>query len=290
LTFPPEQTGGATGTLEMAHVLFMDIVGYSKLHMEVQRKLVKLLQEMVRNTAEFAHAHAKKKLVCLPTGDGLALVFFGDPEAPVRCAVDLGSALRHHPELKLRMGIHAGPIYRVPDINANVNVAGVGINMAQRVMDCGDEGHILVSRAVADTLSQLGKWENSLKDLGEAEVKHGVHIHVYNLHTADAGNPEPPQKLRRASSAEFASAGPAPAQPAPAAPAPVRAAIEPAVIEAMTKELAAFVGPTARILVRRAAERCGSVAELYTTLAGEIDVEKDRSSFLAGAKRRHPQI
>jgi len=209
LTSPPGQTGGVTSTLEIAHVLFMDIVGYSNLHMEVQRKLVKLLQEMVRNTAEFARAHAKKKLVCLPTGDGLALVFFGDPVAPVRCAVELGSALRKRAELKLRMGIHAGPIYRVPDINANVNIAGMGINMAQRVMDCGDEGHILVSRAVADTLSQLGKWENSLKDLGDAEVKHGVHIHVYNLHTSNAGNPELPQKLRRACATEFAAAEPA---------------------------------------------------------------------------------
>jgi len=266
--------------LEMAHVLFMDIVAYSKLTMEEQRSRVRTLQEVVRTTEEFSRAQKKDRLLCLPTGDGLALVFFGDPEAPVRCAVELGRALRSHPELKLRMGVHSGPIYRVNDINANLNVSGSGINMAQRVMDCGDEGHILVSRTVADTLSALGKWEQSLKDLGEAEVKHGVHIHIYNLHTGEAGNPDPPQKLKTAASASI----PVPAVPAPASSAG-QTAIEPAVVELVSKELAHFIGPIAKVVVKRAAGRCSSVQELYSAVAAEIENGKDRSTFLAGAKR-----
>src|SRR5208282_6611659 len=143
-----------TSMLTMGHVLFMDIVGYSKLPMDQQRKLVAVLQETVRQTSTFLRAQRKQRLICLPTGDGIALVFFGNPEYPARCAVELSQALREHPEIKLRMGIHSGPVYRVDDINAARNVAGGGINMAQRVMDCGDGGHILVSRVVADMLSQ----------------------------------------------------------------------------------------------------------------------------------------
>src|SRR5208283_5397513 len=179
----------------MAHVLFTDIVAYSKLPMEQQQQLLSEFQEAVRSTAAFARAQRKDRLVCLPTGDGMALVFFGDPESAVHCALELSRALREHPEIKLRMGVHTGPVYRVADINAARNVAGGGINMAQRVMDCGDAGHILVSHAVADVLSQLGTWNRSLHDLGEAEVKHGVRIHIYNLFTDDAGNPALPQKL-----------------------------------------------------------------------------------------------
>jgi len=242
--------------LEMAHVLFMDIVAYSKLTMEEQRSRLRTLQEVVRTTEEFARAQKKERLLCLPTGDGLALVFFGDPEAPVRCAVELGGALRNHPELKLRMGIHSGPIYRVNDINANLNVSGSGINMAQRVMDCGDEGHILVSRTVADTLSALGKWEQSLRDLGEAEVKHGVQIHIYNLHTGEAGNPHPPQKLKAPTSSTSASV-PVPSVPARASSAG-QTAIEPAVVESVSKQLAHFIGPIAKVVVKRAAGRCSS--------------------------------
>src|ERR1700720_916589 len=179
----------------MAHFLFMDIVAYSTLHMDRQQTLLHDLQEVVRNTAAFNCAQAEDQLIRLPTGDGMALVFFRDPEAPVRCALELTKVLREHPDIKLRMGIHTGPVYRVADINANRNVAGGGINMAQRVMDCGDAGHILVSSAEAEVLGQVSAWSEMLHDLGEVEVKHGVHIHLYNLYTDGAGNPELPKKV-----------------------------------------------------------------------------------------------
>jgi eukaryotic-like serine/threonine-protein kinase len=201
----PESAPG-TRALEIAHVLFMDIVGYSKLPMDQQRTLLSELQEAVRNTEAFASAQRTEKLISLPTGDGMALVFFGDPEFPVRCAMQLSRALREHPEIKLRMGIHTGPVYRVADINAASNVAGGGINMAQRVMDCGDAGHILVSHAVADVLAQVGDWSKLLRDLSDAEVKHGVHLHIYNLCTDEAGNAELPSKLRVAQRAVAARA------------------------------------------------------------------------------------
>jgi eukaryotic-like serine/threonine-protein kinase len=194
----------ANPAMEIAHVLFMDIVGYSRLPMGQQRTLLSELQEAVRNTEAFASAQRTEKLISLPTGDGMALVFFGDPEFPVHCAMQLSRALREHPEIKLRMGIHTGPVYRVADINAASNVAGGGINMAQRVMDCGDAGHILVSHAVADVLAQVGDWSKLLQDLSEAEVKHGVHLHIYNLCTDETGNAELPSKLREAQQAAAA--------------------------------------------------------------------------------------
>ncbi len=182
--------------LELAHVLFLDVVGYSKLLMDQQQKILNMLQDMVRKTSDFARAQEHQQLICLPTGDGMALVFFGDPEAPAHCALELSRALKSQPELKLRMGIHTGPVYRVADINANLNVAGGGINMAQRVMDCGDAGHILVSAEVGNVLGQLSsEWSDPLRDLGEAEVKHGVRIHIYNLVKEDAGNAAIPQKF-----------------------------------------------------------------------------------------------
>src|SRR5271165_1005272 len=199
--------------LEMAHVLFMDIVAYSKLPMEQACDVLSKLQDSVRNTATFARAQRKDRLICLPTGDGMALVFFGDPESPVCCARELTQALRQHPEIKLRMGIHTGPVYRVADINANRNVAGGGINMAQRVMDCGDAGHILVSNAVAEVLVQLSTWSPFLRDLGEVQVKHGIRVHIYNLHTGEAGNPEMPQKLRTAAAGPRQEAFPIAASP-----------------------------------------------------------------------------
>ena len=198
MTLPISEPGlAAAPSLEIAHVLFMDIVGYSKLPMDQQRSLSGELQDAVRNTEAFASAQRTEKLVSLPTGDGMALVFFGDPEFPVRCAMQLSRALREHPEIKLRMGIHTGPVYRVADINAASNIAGGGINMAQRVMDCGDAGHILVSHAVADVLAQLRAWGTVLQDLSETEVKHGVHIHIYNLCTDEVGNAELPSKWQK---------------------------------------------------------------------------------------------
>jgi serine/threonine protein kinase/Tol biopolymer transport system component len=186
---------GSGRTLEMAHVLFTDIVAYSRLPLDQQEESLHHLQEAVRETKDFARAQVGNQLVRLPTGDGMALVFLGDVEAPVRCALELHRILRRWPELHLRMGIHTGPVYRIADINANPNVAGSGINIAQRVMDCGDSGHILLSKAVADVLEQVSSWKSSLHDLGEAEVKHGVRIHLYNLYTDEAGNPKLPEKM-----------------------------------------------------------------------------------------------
>jgi serine/threonine protein kinase/tetratricopeptide (TPR) repeat protein len=187
--------------LEIAHVLFMDIVAYSKMAMDEQRHRLRELQQTVMITSEFIRAKSVDQLISLPTGDGMALVFFEDPEAPVRCAVELCRALRSKAEIKLRMGIHTGPVYRVADINANRNVAGGGINTAQRVMDCGDAGHILISQAMVDVLGQLTRWDSSLHALGEATVKHGVHIHLFNLCTDDVGNPKIPSKIRTARAA-----------------------------------------------------------------------------------------
>jgi eukaryotic-like serine/threonine-protein kinase len=184
--------------LEIAHVLFTDVVGYSRLAIDEQERVLRHLQEIVRGLPGFLRAQAKEQLVRLPTGDGIALVFFGDPEAPVRCALELAHALNFHPGIPLRMGIHSGPVYRIDDINANRNVAGGGINIAQRVMDCGDAGHILVSSTVAEVLGQHSVWRGSFRDLGEAEVKHGVRVHVFNLCAEDVGNPKRPQKLQRA--------------------------------------------------------------------------------------------
>jgi len=199
-----ELTPAVTPSLEMANVLFLDIVAYSQLHMDQQQQAIQELQDAVRSTSEFARAQANDQLIRLPTGDGMALVFFRDPEAPVRCALDLTKILRAKPHIRLRMGIHAGPVYRIADINANRNVAGGGINIAQRVMDCGDSGHILLSKTMADVLRELSSWTKHLHDLGEAEVKHGVRVHLYNLCTEEAGNPELPKKLRAAALAAAA--------------------------------------------------------------------------------------
>jgi Tol biopolymer transport system component/class 3 adenylate cyclase len=193
---PELEDSGSKRTLEIAHVLFMDIVAYSQLPMDEQTRLIEKLQQIVRNTTEFSRAQKRRQLLRLPTGDGMALVFFGDAEAPVRCALEISRAGRDLPDLRLRMGIHTGPVQRVEDINAARNVAGGGINIAQRVMDCGDAGHILISKTVADVLDQVSTWKTAFHDLGEAEVKHAVRVHLYNLYTDEAGNRELPQKLR----------------------------------------------------------------------------------------------
>ena len=192
----PAPTAAPAPDLEMAHVLFMDIVGYSMLPMDHQREVLGTLQGIIQATAEFRRAHSVQELISLPTGDGMALVFSRDPTAPVRCALEVAQALKAQPQIRLRMGIHTGAVYRVADINANLNVAGGGINIAQRVMDSGDAGHILVSQAVADVVGQLSQWSGSLHDLGEHPVKHGVRIRLYSLHTPEFGNPARPSKLR----------------------------------------------------------------------------------------------
>lgn len=183
----------------MAHVLFMDIVGYSKLPMAGQRLALQQLQDLVRGTREFGRAESAERLLSLPTGDGMALVFLTPtPLEPVECALEIGRALRARPELALRMGVHSGPVYPHSDIRANKNVVGGGINIAQRVMDCGDTGHILLSKAVADVLNQVGGWAEKLQDLGEIKVKHGVFVHVFSLCSGEAGNQTPPLKYRLA--------------------------------------------------------------------------------------------
>src|SRR5438876_5220826 len=183
--------------LEIAHVLFMDVVGYSKLLVNEQREVVRQLNQIVRKTAQFRKSEASGKLICIPSGDGMALVFFQSPEEPVQCALELSRLLKNHPRLRLRMGVHSGPVDQVTDVNDQTNVAGIGINIAQRVMDCGDAGHILISKRVADDLAQDRLWQPHLHELGEIEVKHGVKLGIVNLYTAELGNPHAPEKLSR---------------------------------------------------------------------------------------------
>src|ERR1700758_2921035 len=166
---------------EIGHVLFIDIVGYSKLLITEQSDHLQTLKAIVRGTEQFKKAEAEGKLLRLPTGDGGALVFRNSPEAPVLCAIEISKELKRHPELQVRMGIHSGPVNDVTDLNAQANVAGAGINMAQRVTDCGDGGHILLSRHVAEDLEQYPRWQPYLHDLGECAVKHGVRIGIVNL-------------------------------------------------------------------------------------------------------------
>src|SRR5437764_1777753 len=184
--------------LEIAYVLFIDIVGYSKLVTHEQRRLLELLNRIVREAEHFRTAETNGRLITVPTGDGMALVVFHTPEAPVECALEVGRAAREHPELKLRMGMHSGPVSGVVDVSGRSNIAGAGINIAQRVMDCGDTGHVLISKHMAEDLEQYGHWRRHLHDLGECEVKHGVRVSVVNLYTEDLGNPEVPQKFRQA--------------------------------------------------------------------------------------------
>src|SRR5438067_5083311 len=159
--------------------------------------MLKKLKEIVRGTEEFRAAKAEGKLLALPTGDGGALVFRTSPEAAVLCAIEISRELKHHPQLRVRMGIHSGPVNEITDLNEQANLAGAGINMAQRVMDCGDAGHILVSQHVADDLMQYRQWVPRLRDLGECEVKHGVRLHLVNLYAEPLGNPEVPEKFRQ---------------------------------------------------------------------------------------------
>jgi TolB-like protein/Tfp pilus assembly protein PilF len=183
--------------LEIGHVLFMDVVGYSKLLLNEQRELQQQLSQIVRDTEPFRTAESAGKLIRLPVGDGMALVFFNSPEAPVRCALETSKALKENPRLLLRMGIHSGPVNQVTDVNDRTNIAGAGINIAQRVMDCADGGHILLSKRMAEDLAQSRQWQPFLHDLGECEVKHGVNISVVNLYGDDFGNSQVPEKIKK---------------------------------------------------------------------------------------------
>jgi class 3 adenylate cyclase len=184
--------------LEIGHVLCIDIVGCSKLLINEQSEHMQTLREIVRATEQFRLGEAAGKLLRLPTGDGGALVFRTSVEAPVLCALEISKELKKHPELRVRMGIHSGPVNEITDLNEQANIAGAGINIAQRVMDCGDAGHILLSKHVAEDLEQYRQWQPQLHDLGECEVKHGVRVSVVNLCTDDLGNREVPAKLQQA--------------------------------------------------------------------------------------------
>src|ERR1051325_9902037 len=181
--------------LEIVHVLFLDIAGYSKRLTDEQQALIDELNQVVRSSNEFQKAASADRLIKIPTGDGMALIFYNSPEQPVQCALEISRALKGNPSLEVRMGVHSGPVSAVTDLNDRVNAAGMGINVAQRVMDCGDTGHILLSKRVAEDLQQYSRWRPHLHDLGEVEVKHGERVHVFNFYTEDAGNSNPPTKL-----------------------------------------------------------------------------------------------
>src|SRR6266851_5572342 len=181
---------------EIGHVLFIDIVGYSKLLINEQSDQLQTFKQIVRGTEQFRIAEADGKLLRLPTGDGGALVFRNSPEAPVLCAMEISQALKVHPELRVRMGIHSGPVNEITDLNERTNITGAGINVAQRVMDCGDAGHILLSKHVADDLEQYPEWRSHLHDLGECEVKHGVRVGIVNLSRDGVGNAAAPKKFQ----------------------------------------------------------------------------------------------
>src|SRR5262249_1714558 len=182
--------------LEIAHVLFLDIVGYSKLSVNEQHARVSELNEIVRLSEQFRKAEAANRILKIPTGDGMALVFYKSPEEPAQCAVEISRALKDNPRLQIRMGIHSGPISGVVDVNERTNVAGAGINLAQRVMDCGDAGHILLSHHVAEDLENYERWRPFLHDIGTFDVKHGVRVTVTNLYSDEVGNAKLPSKLQ----------------------------------------------------------------------------------------------
>ncbi|HTA22728.1 MAG TPA: adenylate/guanylate cyclase domain-containing protein [Terriglobales bacterium] len=228
-------TTPAQPEMELSHVLFMDIVGYSTLPIDEQVSIINELKETVAGTQQYRAATEQKSLISMHSGDGMALAFFGSPEIPVRCALEVAKQLKDHQRIKLRMGINSGPVYRIPDIKGDPNVAGGGINFAQRVMDCGDEGHILLSASIADVLRQHGYWAPLIQELGVAEVKHRERISLFNLYTGGLGNPAIPARLAaqyaanahpssdagisgRSSSEQISSVPtPAPAKPAAAA-------------------------------------------------------------------------
>src|SRR5246500_4774860 len=181
--------------LGIGHVLFVDIVGYSQSSNNEQSELLSELNAVVRGAESFRLAEAEGTLLRLPTGDGMALIFRHSPEEPARCALEISHGLKAHPELRVRMGIHSGPVNQVADVNERENLAGAGINIAQRVMDCGDAGHILLSKHVAEDLEEYEQWRPLLHDLGTCEVKHGVRIGIANLYDIEVGNAQLPKKL-----------------------------------------------------------------------------------------------
>jgi TolB-like protein len=182
--------------LEIAHILFIDIVGYSKLSINEQRTAVEELNQIVRASEQFQKAEADGRLLKIPTGDGMALVFYTTPEEPAQCAVEISRALKEHARLQLRMGIHSGPVSGVVDVNQRANLAGAGLNVARRVMDCGDAGHILLSKHVAEDLEEYEQWRPLLHELGTCEVKHGARLGIVSLYADQVGNPQLPKKFQ----------------------------------------------------------------------------------------------
>jgi TolB-like protein/Tfp pilus assembly protein PilF len=213
----PTSSQSADLKFEIGHVLFIDIVGYSKLRIDEQREWLRKLTDIVLATAQVREA-TNEQLVRLPTGDGMALVFRNSSEEPVRCALEIAEAVQKNagstetPQLRLRMGVHSGPVSEVNDVSGRTNIAGAGINIAQRVMDCGDAGHILVSKRVADDLEHYSRWRSLLHELGECEVKHGLRISLLNLYGDEAGNPELPEKFRQGKAKGQTAPGAAPAK------------------------------------------------------------------------------
>src|SRR5678816_2225995 len=181
--------------LEIAHVLFLDIVGYSKLSVNEQHARVDELNGIVRLSEQFQKAEGANRILKIPTGDGMALVFYKSPEEPAQCAFEISRALKDNQRLQVRMGIHSGPVSGVVDVNNRPNLAGAGINVAQRVMDCGNAGHILLSKHVAEDLEEYEQWRPLLHDLGTCEVKHGARVSVTNLYSDEVGNPQLPSKF-----------------------------------------------------------------------------------------------
>src|SRR5215472_18730487 len=182
--------------LEIAHVLFIDIVAYSKLSVNEQHARIEELNEIVRSSEQFREAEAANRILKIAAGDGMALVFYKSPEEPAQCAFEIGRALKEHPRLQIRMGIHSGPVSGVVDVTERANVTGAGINIARRVMDCGDAGHILLSHHVAEDLAEYERWRPFLHDIGTLEVKHGVPLNLTNFYSEEIGNSRLPSKLQ----------------------------------------------------------------------------------------------
>src|SRR5438128_4399157 len=182
--------------LEIAHVLFIDVVGYSKFSINEQGAVVDELTNVVRSSDQYQKAEAAGRLIKISTGDGMGLVFHTSPEAPAQCAIEISRVLKEHPRLQLRMGVHSGPVSGVIDVNERANIAGAGVNVAKRVMDCGDAGHILLSKHVAEDLEEYEQWRPLLHDLGVCEVKHGVRVAIVNLYADEVGNPQLPKKFQ----------------------------------------------------------------------------------------------
>src|SRR6266513_5076921 len=195
--------------LEIGYVLFIDIVAYSKMGTDDQRAAIEKLNQIVQSTDEFRKAQSENQLLKIATGDGMALIFYSSPEDPVECALEISRVIKEqHSNLRLRMGVNSGPVSGVVDVNGHANDAGGGINMAQRVMDCGDAGHILISKRVADDLAQYRQWQRHLHDLGECQVKHDVTVSVVNLYTDEVGNAALPAKFASTKRQAATSAGP----------------------------------------------------------------------------------